>query len=117
MEPDTIPDNTIFVFGGWYKRHDRDPGRFHLVTPSRTNRPYVYTEEEVARRMFRLTQHHSSLYRCHLGKGTLELVQRGELREQDPVDHVLSNLEAALIASCLVTIVEAPNRGGQTSDV
>lgn len=77
-------DLKLFVFGGIYRTHHSDPGKFALVSPSGVGSlPYVYDACFEAQRYFRLCEHHSGLYAANLGKGLLTLKMAGELPAKD----------------------------------
>ena len=78
----------MFVFGGEYENlepSDKDEQQtrpafhFGMVHPAHRGQPimpYVYEDEDEARRMWRLTEHHSHLYKVSDDLTTVTLVGR-----------------------------------------
>lgn len=92
-QPPADTDLKLFVFGGIYRKHHSDSGKFALVRPSGPGSlPYVYDDCFEAQRNFRLCEHHSGLYATNLGKGLLILKMAGELPVKDsPLQVVITS--------------------------
>jgi len=69
--------NKVFVCGGNYLTEISDQStKFKLVRNS--GPPYVKTNEEDARKMFTLCQHHSHLYEINMDTGEVNIWEKSD---------------------------------------